>query len=84
MLQIDTVGRIIINKTLTGVGVRQRPDCTEVYLLTLPEIGQQYEVLKMPQRRYSTAHPAPDSGVAGCDQLEADIVAVLAERQLNN
>lgn len=74
-LQISTTNEIIIDGKWTGLRVKQARDGTVVYT---PEFeSRKYREHKMPHVRYSTAHPAPSSGVPGCDQFESDIRRLL-------
>lgn len=76
MLSIDTSNRITIDGQVTGLAVTQRRYGTVVY--TPEGISTTYKEHKMQHARYSTAHDAPASGVAGRAQFEADIRALLA------
>lgn len=60
-----------------GLFVTQRQERTVVY--SAGHGGLNYKEYTMPHARYSLAHPSPRSGVAGVDQFEADIRALLAE-----
>lgn len=85
MIQVTTNNEILIDGQPTGLSVTQAAHGTVVYS---PEkrlydgrgrdIGQQkYLEHKMPHLRYSLAHDAPASGVAGKGQFEADIRELL-------
>lgn len=78
-IAIDTQGRIAIDHVQTGLAVEQRKDGTLIYTPESLAAGVAYAEHKMPHERYSTAHDAPASGVAGCAQLEADLRELLAD-----
>jgi hypothetical protein len=77
-ITIDTSNRIAIDHVQTGLAISQTQSGTVVYKPESRATGQVYEVIPMPNVRYSTAHDAPASGAAGRAQLEQDIRAVLA------
>ena len=80
MLQIDTVGSILIDGRDTGLKVTQRRDGTAVYTSESVISGRNYQEHKMPHARYSTAHDSPANGAAGRIQFEADIRVIMAAR----
>ena len=73
MIQISTNGRISIDGQMTQLHVTQTGHKTLVYTGESPLSGRAYCEHPMPYQRYSTAHRAPASGVAGRDQFEVDI-----------
>lgn len=77
-LTIDTNDCISIDGKPTGLAVMQRRECTVVY--TPERAGIPYAEHKMPYQRYSLAHDAPASGVAGRGQFEDDVKALLMFR----
>lgn len=77
-LTIDTNNCISIDGKSTGLAVLQRRECTVVY--TPESAGIPYAEHKMPHQRYSLAHDAPASGVAGRGQFEDDVKALLMFR----
>ncbi|MEJ6003885.1 hypothetical protein [Paucibacter soli] len=82
MIQIDTSSRIVIDGNRTPLAVTQKGDGTVVYTPESRLSGQAYIEHKMPHQRYSLAHDAPASGVAGRAEFESDVKALLAS--LNN
>lgn len=74
-IEISTTNEIIIDGKYTGLRVTQKREGTVVY--SADHGGGNYREHPMPHARYSTAHPKPASGAAGCDQFEADIRALL-------
>jgi hypothetical protein len=76
-ISIDTTNRILINGTRTALAVIQRGEGTVVYTPESRISNTVYAEHKMPYPRYSLAHDAPASGVAGRAQFEADICALL-------
>lgn len=84
MVQIDTTNRIIINGQRTALAVTQNGNGTVVYTPESRLSGQAYVEHKMPHQRYSLAHDAPSSGVAGRTEFEADVKALLAKLPSNN
>lgn len=78
MIQIDTTNRIVIDGNRTPLAVTQTGDGTVVYTPESRLSGQAYVEHKMPHRRYSLAHDAPASGIAGRAEFEAHVKAVLA------
>lgn len=88
-MTIYTDGNVVIDGRHTGLHVTQRRDGTVLYR---PEVSalaarslrcepQPYQEITLPHKRYSLAHPKPLSGNPGCDQLEADVRAYLAQVQ---
>lgn len=76
-ITIDTADRIAIDGIQTGLAVVQRGEGTVVYTPESRLSNTTYAEHKMPSQRYSLAHAAPASGVAGRAQFEADIRALL-------
>lgn len=74
-ITINTAGRIEIDHVQTGLALAQRREGTVIY--TPEGVSTKYAEHTMPHARYSTAHDAPASGVAGRAQLEADIRALI-------
>ena len=77
MLQLSTDGEIIIDYQKTGLKLAQRQSGTVIYTPEERLINQKYQEHDMPHPRYSAAHATPASGVAGCAQLESDVLALL-------
>lgn len=77
MLQISTSNAIIINGQATGLCLSQTRDRTVIYTPESRSSGLAYKEHAMPHARYSAAHDAPASGVAGRTQLEADVLDLL-------
>jgi hypothetical protein len=74
MLQINTIGEIILDRQPTGLRLSQGPQGTVVYT---PGMGKQaYKRHEMPHARYSTSTGSPACGI-GIDDLERDIRALL-------
>jgi hypothetical protein len=74
-MQIHTNGSIEIDGQSTGLSVTQKNDRTVVYV---PESsGVKYKEYPMPSARYSLAHDAPVSGVAGRADFERDLKALI-------
>lgn len=78
MLQVNTTNRILIDGKPTGLVLVQRASGTVIYTPENKIAGIAYREHQMPEQRYSAAHDAPASGVAGCAKLEADIRLLLA------
>ena len=76
-ITIDTSNRIVIDGTRTGLAVVQRGNGTVVYTPESRISNTSYVEHKMPYPRYSLAHDAPASGVAGRAQFEANVKALL-------
>jgi hypothetical protein len=76
-MQISTDNSIILDGLNTGLKVTQRQAGTVVYTPEGVANGKKYQEHKMPHNRYSTVHPSPASGVAGADDFERDIRALL-------
>lgn len=72
-MKIDTNNRIIIDGQYTGLAVKQAPSATVVFTPECTLTGRAYHEHPMPCVRYSTTHPNPASGAAGCHRLEADV-----------
>lgn len=78
MIHIDTTNGIVIDGTRTALAVTQRESGTVVYTPESRLSGQSYVEHKMPHQRYSLAHDAPASGVAGRAQFETDVRQLIA------
>ncbi len=78
MITIDTTNRIVINGSRTNLAVAQNSTGTVVYTPESLLKQQAYKEHAMPYKRYSLAHDAPASGVAGRSQFEGDIRALIA------
>lgn len=76
MLTIHTDNTIEIDGERTGLRLTQRNTGTVIY--STNHGGTNYREHPMPHARYSTAHDAPASKVAGRAQLEADLRALIA------
>lgn len=75
MIQITADNEILIDGKRTGLGLWQKATGTVVY--TRESGSAKYAEHAMPRARYSAAHPSPASGVAGCNQLEDDVRALI-------
>lgn len=73
MLQINTNNQIILNGKKTAYTVHQTPLETAVICHATGEPVW----CVMPQYRYSLAHDAPASGVAGRTQFEQDFIQMI-------
>lgn len=78
MIQIATNNEILIDGKSTGLGLTQKSANTIVY--TREAIGSKYAEHAMPHARYSTSFAKSNSTVAGFDQLEADVRALIGGR----
>lgn len=78
MILIDTTNRIVIDGQRTPLAVIQRGDGTVVYTPESRLSGQAYVEHEMPHKRYSLAHEAPTSGVAGRAEFESDVKTLLS------
>ena len=76
-LQINTHNQILIEGERTGLSVKQDAHGTVVTHC----YGSELFTVPMPQVRYSLAHDAPASGVAGRSQFEIDVLNYLWEMQ---
>lgn len=83
MLTIYDNGDISISGRSTGLAVTQRRDGTVVYTKESPFTKAKYQEHAMPHARYSLAHDAPASGVAGRAQFEADVLALIESLKQN-
>jgi len=72
------MNRIVINGKRTALAVTQRESGTVVYTPESRINGQAYVEHKLPHQRYSLAHDAPASGVAGRAQFEVDVQQLIA------
>lgn len=77
MITIYSNGDISISGRSTGLAVGQRADKTLVYTKESVFSGAKYREHDMPHQRYSLAHDAPASGVAGRAQFEADVLDLI-------
>lgn len=77
MITIYENGDISISGRSTGLAVSQRADRTVVYTKESPFTKAKYQEHTMPNQRYSLAHDAPASGVAGRAQFETDVLALI-------
>lgn len=77
MITIYENGDISISGRSTGLAVGQRADRTLVYTKESVFTKAKYKEHTMPHQRYSLAHDAPASGVAGRAQFEADVLALI-------
>jgi hypothetical protein len=73
-LSIGANGRIFYNHTELGFTVRQESKRTLVYNV------RKDVYLDLPRSRYSLAHPAPASGVAGSEEFERDFLTAIGLR----
>jgi hypothetical protein len=72
-------GYISLDGVDTRISVAQAREGTRVFYREIPDfvnpmqVKRKYEEIVMPHPRYSLAHDAPASGVAGRAQFEADL-----------
>lgn len=83
MLTIYDNGDISVSGRATGLAVGQRADRTIVYTKESPFTKAKYKEHVMPHKRYSLAHDAPASGVAGRAQFEVDVLALIESLKSN-
>lgn len=78
MIQIDITNRIVVDGHRSFLAVTQKRSGTVVYTPESILGWPGYVEHKMPCPRYSLAHDAPASGVAGRAEFERDVKALLA------
>jgi hypothetical protein len=71
---------ILLDGQSTGLSVTQKKDRTVVYVPESRISGVRYKEFQMPSARYSLAHDAPASGVAGRADFERDLKALIESR----
>ena len=75
-IQIDVSGKISLNGTDTGYGVKQTRSGTVVYALDFGRFSRLpvKPAISLPAARYSLAHDTPASGVPGFSSFEKDFL----------
>ena len=79
MIEIHSSGSIKLDGQSTGLSVTQKSDRTVVYVPESRSSGVRYKEFQMPADRYSLAHDAPASGVAGRGDFERDLRSILLD-----
>lgn len=77
MIQINTHNQILIDGKRTGLSVKQLAHGTVV----THYYGSEVFTVPMPYSRYSLAHDAPATGIAGLSQFERDVLSYVWEMQ---
>lgn len=79
MFTINSNGSISLSGNQTGLAVTQDARGTIVYTVESKFSGVSYKEHDMPHSRYSLAHNAPTSGVAGRDDFERDLLDLIGK-----